>query len=177
MTKNESIEQGHELSKIREFKGLSLEQLAQRVGVSKSYLSKIEKGQRPLPDALLGKLAEVYKDSARFAALVGGHKVNINEGERRLLSMDTSNQLVQRPPEQQLQINLNAEKTPVLYSDWHQISTNDGGIVLSFGQSAAPTPMMMVISRVGLSHAQAKELYNTLGKNLQEYFKSKNMEF
>jgi ribosome-binding protein aMBF1 (putative translation factor) len=39
-----------DLARARETRGLSLESLATFLGISKSYLCKIEKGQKPLPD-------------------------------------------------------------------------------------------------------------------------------
>jgi len=40
----------NDLIQARKNKGLGLESLAAYLGISKSYLCKIEKGQKPLPD-------------------------------------------------------------------------------------------------------------------------------
>lgn len=78
---------------------------------------------------------------------------------------------------EQIQINLDAQKTPILYSDLVHIYTNDAGVVLNFGQSVGPMPTQNIVSRVGLSHTHAKEMYEKLGENLRRYFNSKGMEF
>jgi hypothetical protein len=86
-----------------------------------------------------------------------------------------------QPPKQpngeQIQINLDAAKTPILYSDLIHIYTNDAGVVLNFGQSVGPVPTQNIVSRVGLSHTHAKEMYEKLGENLRQYFNAKGMEF
>lgn len=176
MTESSKTELGKKLGEIRRLSGVTLGQLADRIGVTKSYLSKIENGHKPVPASLLQKYVEVYGDSAKFSELLGGHKVYAvqnNEGGRRSTKMDTTIQ----PATQELQVNLNPEKTPILYSDWQKVDTNDGGVVINFGQSTTPLPVQHITSRVGMSHAQARQLYNSLGDVLKQFYKSKDMEF
>lgn len=172
MTENQE-EIGKKLSKVRRLHGETLEHLAGRLGVTKSYLSKIENGHKTVSPTLMRKFAVVYEGSSAFSALFGGHKININEGER---GQGMDNKQVQAPmPE--LEVNLNVDKTPTLYSDWQNVYSNDGGVVLNFGQSTGPGGSQHIVARIGLSHAQAKELYRVLGENQKNYYKSKNMEF
>ncbi len=53
--KKEDLEKysNNDLIQARKSKGLSLESLAAYLGISKSYLCKIEKGQKPLPDNVI----------------------------------------------------------------------------------------------------------------------------
>ncbi|GAA4881798.1 hypothetical protein GCM10023310_72320 [Paenibacillus vulneris] len=46
------------LYKVRSMRGLSLYDIARLAGVSESYISKIEKGQRPLTAKLARKIIE-----------------------------------------------------------------------------------------------------------------------
>lgn len=175
MIQNNHANLGKVLGKVRTQHGETLEQVAKRLGVTKSYLSKIENGHKPVPISLLEKYKRVYGNSAKFAELIGGHKVIINKGERKSEIMENIVQV--QPPVQELQVNINAEKTPIMYSDWQTVNTNDGGVVLIFGQSMAPMPVQNVVSRIGMSHAQAKQLYGSIGEVLKEYYKSKGQEF
>jgi len=177
MIQNNHTNLGKKLGEVRKLHGESLEQLAQLLGVTRSYLSKIENGHKPVPNSLLEKYMRVYGESAKFSELLGGHKVTeiLNKGEGSNQSMDSRVQVQQ--PLQELQVNINAEKTPIMYSDWQTVNTNDGGVVMIFAQSMAPTPVQNVVSRIGMSHAQARELYGSLGNVLKEYYKSKGQEF
>ena len=49
-----------EIKKLREERGWSLDELARRVGVAKSTLSRYENGQREFPINDLGKYAEIF---------------------------------------------------------------------------------------------------------------------
>jgi len=48
------------LKEQREKAGLSLSQLANKLGISKSYVAKIETGERFLPEKLHNKLVEAF---------------------------------------------------------------------------------------------------------------------
>lgn len=178
MTEYDQDKLARELSNVRRLHGHTLEQLARRLGVTKSYLSKIENGHKPVSNSVLRRYATVYTESAKFLELIGGgHKVKIqtNEGESKQENMDQ--QLQVQPPAQELQVNLNPEKTPTLFTDWQNVSINDGGVVINFGQTMSPVQAVNIASRIGLSHAQAKQLHGTLDKVLREYYKTKDMEF
>jgi transcriptional regulator with XRE-family HTH domain len=48
----------NQLRNIREMRGLSMDQLAQRVGASRSKLYKLENGSQRLTDVWIARLAE-----------------------------------------------------------------------------------------------------------------------
>jgi len=57
-------EQGQNLREIRKAAGLTLAQLAERVGCDESYLSRIENGQRRGSPYFLAHLAHVLSEVA-----------------------------------------------------------------------------------------------------------------
>jgi XRE family transcriptional regulator, fatty acid utilization regulator len=52
---------GHKVRSLRRREGLSQSELASRLGISASYLNLIENNHRPLPSALLLRLAEMFE--------------------------------------------------------------------------------------------------------------------
>ena len=52
---------GLKVRNIRIGLGLTVESLSQELGVSRSYLTLIENGERRLPKGLVGKLAKAFK--------------------------------------------------------------------------------------------------------------------
>lgn len=49
--------------KVRKENGLSLSKASKKLGISKSYLSKMENGKRRLTSKLIRKMKEVYGES------------------------------------------------------------------------------------------------------------------
>lgn len=66
MTSREAERSGQRLEALREMFNLTQTGLADRVGVNQSFLSRIEKGERPLPAELVAKLTMAYKVPATF---------------------------------------------------------------------------------------------------------------
>src|SRR6266542_3341941 len=65
---------GAKLRALRRREGLTQAQLAGRLGISPSYLNLIEHNRRPLPAALLIKLAEAFNlDLRQFSSEVDAH--------------------------------------------------------------------------------------------------------
>ena len=69
--------------------------------------------------------------------------------------------------EQNTNINLDPNKTPVLYTDAISIKSNDAGIVLDFLQQLGPTNQYTVVSRIGLSKDHAKLFIEHLEASLR----------
>ncbi len=74
--------------------------------------------------------------------------------------MTNDNKIIQ---DQQLQIDLNLDSTPVLYTDNVISTTNNQGVVLNFGQMMGPTNKTRIVSRIGMSREHAKEFIKQLG--------------
>lgn len=69
-------------------------------------------------------------------------------------------------PKQTLEIDVNLDKTPILFTDNVYMTTNEDGLVLDFAQKLGPTNKVRIVSRVGMSRQHAKKFLNELGKLL-----------
>lgn len=54
-------------------------------------------------------------------------------------------------------INVNLDTTPILYTDNVFISVNESGIVLDFSQQLASTNQARIVARIGMSRDHAKK--------------------
>lgn len=63
-------------------------------------------------------------------------------------------------------INVNAERTPVVYTDNIFMVSNNFGVVLDITQRVANTNQFQVVNRVGMSREHAKEFVKQLGNLL-----------
>jgi hypothetical protein len=61
-------------------------------------------------------------------------------------------------------LNINVEKTPVLYTDNIFMSTNEDGVVLDVGQKLANTNQVQIVTRVGMSRNHAKKFLKELAR-------------
>lgn len=57
---------GDRIIAVREKRGWNQTELAKRLGISKSVMSRIESGTRPLEDSLLVKLVEILEVSSDY---------------------------------------------------------------------------------------------------------------
>lgn len=64
----------------------------------------------------------------------------------------------------QIQIDINLDKTPILYTDIVYMTSNDDGLVLDFAQKLGPTNKVRIVTRVGMSRQHAKKFLNELSK-------------
>ena len=62
----------------------------------------------------------------------------------------------------QMNVNINLDTTPILYTDNVLISGSEDGIVLDFGQKVGPTNQVRVVARVGMSREHAKKFLRVL---------------
>lgn len=63
-----------------------------------------------------------------------------------------------------IEINVNLDKTPILYTDNIYMTTNEDGLVLDFAQKLGPTNKLRIVSRIGMSRQHAKKFLNELGR-------------
>lgn len=68
--------------------------------------------------------------------------------------------------QQGLNVNINLDTTPILYTDNVSISANEDGIVFDFIQRVGVTDQAKVVSRVGMSRNHGKKFAVELGKLL-----------
>lgn len=76
--------------------------------------------------------------------------------------MDNKN----NPPQSNLEVNVNPEKTPILYTDNVFMTTSENGVTLDFSQKLGPTNKIQIVARVGMSREHATKLMKELGKLL-----------
>lgn len=67
---------------------------------------------------------------------------------------------------QEMQVNVNLDTTPILYTDNVLMSLNDDGLVLDIAQKLGPSPTVRIVSRIGMSRQHAEKLVQELGKLL-----------
>jgi len=68
--------------------------------------------------------------------------------------------------EEQLNININLDTTPIFYTDNVIITVNPDGVVLDVTQRLANTNQIRVVSRVGMSREHGKKFTAELSKLL-----------
>jgi len=68
--------------------------------------------------------------------------------------------------QQNQQVNLNLDTTPILYTDSIFMTANPDGVVLDVGQRVASTSQTRIVSRIGMSKEHAKKFVNELAKLL-----------
>jgi hypothetical protein len=68
--------------------------------------------------------------------------------------------------EQSVQVSVNLDTTPVLYTDNINMTINPDGVVLDIMQRLGPTNQIRIVSRVGMSREHAKKFVEKLGKLL-----------
>jgi len=66
----------------------------------------------------------------------------------------------------EVQISINLDSTPVLYTDNINMTINSDGIVLDTMQRLGPTNQVRIVSRIGMSREHAKKFVDKLGKLL-----------
>lgn len=74
------------------------------------------------------------------------------------------NNASKRKQGQQVQVSVNLDTTPVLYTDNINMTVNPDGVVLDVMQRLGPTNQVRIVSRVGMSREHAKKFVEKLGK-------------
>ena len=67
---------------------------------------------------------------------------------------------------QPVQVSVNLDTTPVLYTDNINMTVNPNGVVLDIMQRLGPTNQVRIVSRLGMSREHAKKFLDKLGKLL-----------
>lgn len=68
----------------------------------------------------------------------------------------------------ELQINVNLDTTPILYTDNIIMNVNEDGVVLDVCQKLGPTNQIRIVARVGMSKNHAKKFLKSLGDLLEQ---------
>lgn len=68
----------------------------------------------------------------------------------------------------ELEININLDTTPVLYTDNVIMTTNEDGVVLDICQKIGNTNKARIVARVGMSKEHAKKFLKKLAQLLDQ---------
>lgn len=60
--------------------------------------------------------------------------------------------------DQNVEININLDTTPVLYTDQLFMNANEDGVVIDVAQKIGTSSQMRIVSRIGMSRSHAKKL-------------------
>lgn len=66
--------------------------------------------------------------------------------------------------ENKINVSINLDTTPILYTDSVQMTANEDGVVLDIMQRLGNTKQQRVVARIGMSIEHAKKLANLLGQ-------------
>lgn len=68
--------------------------------------------------------------------------------------------------EEQFKINVNPNETPILYTDFVFMNTNEDGVVIDVCQKVGNSNQLHVVARLGMSRVHAKKLVKKLSELL-----------
>lgn len=66
----------------------------------------------------------------------------------------------------QMQVSVNLDTTPILYTDNVNMTVNPDGVVMDIMQRLGPSDQVRIVARVGMSRDHAKKIIEQLGKLL-----------
>jgi hypothetical protein len=77
----------------------------------------------------------------------------------------------QKSDDQQQQVNFNIDpnKTPVYYTDGYLVSSNENTVILSFSQAVNDGSQQNIVARVAMPLPQAKAFLATLNDHLEKF--------
>ena len=183
---------GKILKNYRQASGTSMTSLARSLNVSKSYLSKLEHDASTPSRGFIKKIITVLNLSdnersllkrfagygefasqriqSRIGVTVGmeKEKMVIDENLQPRNSDNSIEKEVKKVEDKKVnvEIKLDPNKTPILYTDSIFISSNKLGLVLNVAQSMGPIPQQNIVARIGMSKQHAQELLEVLNKHL-----------
>ncbi len=68
--------------------------------------------------------------------------------------------------EQQFQVSVNPEKTPIMYTDTVFMNVNDDGVTLDICQKVGNSTQLQVVTRIGMSREHAHKFVKKLSEIL-----------
>lgn len=66
----------------------------------------------------------------------------------------------------QVDLNINLDITPIIYTDNIFMNANEDGVVLNIGQKVMNTSQVRIVHRIGMSRTHAKKFITEMGKLL-----------
>jgi transcriptional regulator with XRE-family HTH domain len=154
---------GSQLRHLRERNRESVAEVSGAVEIDELELSKIESGsERPSEDILLLLISHFAVEDDKAAELwqLAGYD-HEDEQEREHEPVQNT-----RQQSQTLMVMIDPR---VMYSDSVEVVTNSKGVVLNFSQNAGQNGQPLTISRIGMSHDQAKMVMGVLHQALYDF--------
>jgi transcriptional regulator with XRE-family HTH domain len=153
---------GSQLRHLRERNRESIAEVSGAVEIDETELNKIEAGaQRPSEDILLLLISHFAVEDDKAAELwqLAGYDRQEEEHEHEATQQNNS-----RP--QTLMVMIDPR---VMYSDSVEVAANSKGVVLNFAQAAGQNGQTLTVSRIGMSHEQAKLVMGVLHQALYDF--------
>lgn len=150
---------GTQLRHLRERNRESVAEVSGAVEIDETELSKIESGtDRPSEDILLLLISHFAVEDDKAAELwqLAGYDRQEDSHEHDQAQASRS---------QTLMVMIDPR---VMYSDQVEVVANNKGVVLNFSQSAGQNGQPLTISRIGMSHEQAKMVMGILHQALYD---------
>lgn len=169
------FEFGQKIKAYRETKGESITKVAVAINKDRTYISKLENGHERPSELVLNRLISHFSlstaEAAELSVLSGykGSSVVVDKKERKEVTemADINAPTGEKLPENAKQIQVDAGRTPILYTDSVFVTSSQWGIVFDFAQNVGPTNQQTVVARLGMSKEHAKALLDVLRKRLE----------
>ena len=154
---------GSQLRHLRERNRESMAEVSGAVEIDETELSKIESGtERPSEDILLLLISHFAVEDDKAAELwqLAGY-------DRQEDNREQEHETVQGGGRAQtLMVMIDPR---VMYSDSVEVVANSKGVVLNFSQNAGQNGQPLTVSRIGMSHEQAKMVMGVLHQALYDF--------
>jgi len=148
---------GSQLRHLRERNRESIAEVSGAVEIDAAELDNIESGaERPSEDILL--LLISHFDKAAELWQLAGYDRQEEEREHETTAQSNGRQ-------QTLMVMIDPR---VMYSDSVEVAANSKGVVLNFSQAAGQNGQALTVSRIGMSHEQAKLVMGVLHQALYD---------
>jgi transcriptional regulator with XRE-family HTH domain len=155
---------GSQLRHLRERNRESMAEVSGAVEIDESDLSKIEAGtERPSEDILLLLISHFAVEDDKAAELwqlAGYDRQEDNRDEHDHETVQGGSR------SQTLMVMIDPR---VMYSDSVEVVANSKGVVLNFSQNAGQNGQPLTVSRIGMSHEQAKMVMGVLHQALYDF--------
>lgn len=170
---------GKKLKKLRTTQEKSLTEVAEALSIDRTYISKIESGQRKPSLQILNSLINFYKISSysefnEYLSLAAypsiATAINSHVGIPTSSIGKEGNLMENNLPlsqQQGLQVNM-PNGLQVLYTDSIFVTASAYGLVFDVAQSVGPTPNQTVVARLGMSLEHAEALSKVLVDKILE---------
>jgi len=165
------LEMGRKVRQERVDRDLSLADLGAQVGVDRTLISKIENGHYQPTESMLQKIIDVLSLDKQRAAEIwalsgrpsGPIITQYNLAQYEDIAMN------QQPTEQVSQnVQIDPNRTPILYSDGVAVTSSEFGMVFDFGQRVGPTNNANIVARIGISYEHARKLLEVINDELSK---------